>query len=414
MDVRRLGIVVVGGGLGGLRAVESLRRFGYDGAITLISDEELPPYDRPPLSKQLLDPGRLREPPFLRAPGSYGELCTLILGQRAAALDVSARAVILESGAEVPFSSAILAIGTTPRHLPVLAGISHTVRSFGDAVRLGEAIRRHGAVTIVGAGFMGCEIASAAVAAGASVTLIETSPAPLFNMLGHAVAGHMKALHASMGVDLRCGVGVAGVRETSHGRQVILSDDDEVDAPVIAVSIGVEPAIDWLRDSGLEIGNGLVCDKFGETSAPGIYAIGDAAAWRYDSEHPVRVEHWTTTSAQAVTVARNLMTAREDRQTIEPLHYFWSDQCHTRLQCFGLPGADHDVEFATSGDGSALLAAYGVNGQAKAVLGIGRSREVMRLRSRLAAHASFEELAGAMHELSRPQERRPVSERRGT
>jgi 3-phenylpropionate/trans-cinnamate dioxygenase ferredoxin reductase subunit len=389
-------VVVVGGGLGGLRTVESLRRLGCTAPITLISEEELHPYDRPPLSKQLLHPDRLSAPPFLRDPGSYGELCELVLGHRAVGLDTAARAVVLDDGTEVPFGTAVLAPGTTPRRLPLLAEGAHTVRNYGDAVRLREAITRHHSVAIVGAGFMGCEIASAAAAAGASVTLVEAAPAPLHAALGAAVGSHVRDLQVAGGVDVRCGVGVTGVREDGAERHVVLSDGRTVDASVVAVCIGVEPAVEWLRESGIALENGIVCDEHGETSVPGVYAVGDAAAWYSPVRAaPVRVEHWTTTGAQALAVARTLTG---DRAPLDPLHYFWSDQCGTKLQCFGLPAAGDDVELTVGPDGASLLAVYGLGDDASAVLGIGRARELLRLRSRLAAGATFGELAGAVRE----------------
>lgn len=375
-------IVVVGGGLGGLRTVESLRRLGHTGPVTLVSDEQLHPYDRPPLSKQLMGP--LAEPPYLRAPDAYGDLCELVLGHRAVGLDTAAKAVVLDDGTEVAYTAAVLAPGTTPRRLPLLAEGSHTVRGFADAVRLRDAIAAHGRVAIVGAGFMGCEIASAAVAAGAAATLIEAAPTPLHAALGGAVGAHVGEMHAAGGVDVRCGVGVVGVR-AGH---VLLSDGSTVDAPVVAVCIGVTPAVDWLDGSGIAVDNGIGCDEYGETSVPGVYAVGDAAAWRPPGrDERVRVEHWTTTGAQALAVARNLVGPRAP---LDPLHYFWSDQCATKLQCYGLPAPGDEVELVA--DGPALLAAYGRGERASAVLGIGRVRELLRLRARLAAGASYPEL----------------------
>ncbi|WP_432843231.1 NAD(P)/FAD-dependent oxidoreductase [Dactylosporangium sp. CA-092794] len=395
------GIVVVGGGLGGLRTVESLRRLGYAGAITLIGDERLAPYDRPPLSKQLLDRDRLREPPFLCEPAACAAMCELVLGRRAAGLDAAGKAVLLDDGTEVPYTSAVLATGTSPRTLPLLDGLSHTVRTYDDAVRLRDAVLRHERLAVVGAGFMGCEIASAAAAAGTPVTLIETAPTPLYGALGAAVGAHVRDLHAADGVDVRCGVSVAEVRHDAAGPHLVLSDATTVDATVVAACVGVRPAVDWLATSGIALGDGIVCDGFGETSARDVYAVGDAAAWRYPgSDVPVRVEHWTTTTAQALAVARNLLAARDERQPLDPLHYFWSDQCGAKLQCFGLPRPGDEVEARAGADGRSLLAAYGDGRRTTAVLGIGRPKQVLQLRARLAAGAPFAEAAGAVRELA--------------
>ncbi|GGM20742.1 NAD(P)/FAD-dependent oxidoreductase [Dactylosporangium sucinum] len=396
------GIVVVGGGLGGLRAVESLRRLGHTGPVTLVSDERLAPYDRPPLSKQLLHPDRLGEPPFLCAPEAYDGLCELVLGRRAVHLDVAAHTVLLDDGTAVPYTAAVLATGTSPRRLPVLDGLSHTVRTYDDAVRLRRAILDHERLAVVGAGFMGCEIASAATAAGTPVTVIEAAPTPLFGALGPAVGAHVRDLLAADGVDVRCCVSVTGVGGDGGHRRLVLSDGGTVGAAVVAECVGVRPAVDWLRDAGLELADGIVCDAYGETSARDVYAVGDAAAWRYPgAAAPVRVEHWTTTTAQAQAVARNLLAGRDERQPLDaPLHYFWSDQCGTKLQCFGLPGAADEVELRAGADGRSLLAAYGDGRRATAVLGIGRPKQVLHLRTRLASGASFAEVAGAVRELA--------------
>ncbi|MDQ7903793.1 FAD-dependent oxidoreductase [Phytohabitans sp. ZYX-F-186] len=394
-------IVVVGGGLGGLRTVEALRRLGHRGQITLISDERLVPYDRPPLSKQLLDGQRLHEPPYLRAPDAYADLCDLLLGRRAAGLDVAGRAVLLDDGTEVPYTAAVLATGTTPRGLPLLADMSHTVRTYADALELRGAIHRYRKLAVVGGGFMGCEIASAAAANGTPVTLVETAPTPLHGVLGAQVGGHVRDLQAADGVDVRCGVTVTGVLRLGEERHLVLSAAGTVDAAVVAVCVGVRPAVDWLADSGLELADGIVCDAFGETSARDVYAVGDAAAWRYPgSDVPVRVEHWTTTAAQAQAVAGNLLAARDARQPLDPLHYFWSDQCRTKLQCFGLPRPGDEVETRAGADGRSLLAAYGDGKRATAVLGIGRPKQVLALRAKLAAKAPFREVAGAVRELA--------------
>ncbi|MFC0531200.1 NAD(P)/FAD-dependent oxidoreductase [Phytohabitans kaempferiae] len=394
-------IVVVGGGLGGLRTVEALRRLGHRGAITLVSDEQVVPYDRPPLSKQLLDQHRLLEPPYLRAPDAYADLCDLVLGRRAARLDVAGRAVVLDDGTEVPYTSAVLATGTTPRHLPLFADVGHTVRTYTDAVRLRQAILKHEKLAIVGGGFMGCEIASAAAATGTPVTLVETAPTPLHGVLGPAVGGHVRDLQAADGVDVRCGVAVSDVQRLGDEYRLVLSAAETVEAAVVAVCVGVRPAVDWLADSGLELADGIVCDAFGETSARGVYAVGDAAAWRYPSSAaPARVEHWTTTAAQALAVAGNLLAAREARQPLDPLHYFWSDQCRTKLQCFGLPRPGDEVETRVCADGRSLLAAYGDGKRTTAVLGIGRPKQVLALRGRLMSGDSFAEVAGAVRELA--------------
>jgi NADPH-dependent 2,4-dienoyl-CoA reductase/sulfur reductase-like enzyme len=384
-------IVVVGGGLGGLRTVEAVRRLDPDRPILLISEERLHPYDRPPLSKHLFDPKRLAAPPFLRAPDAYGGLCDVLLGQRAVSLDPAAHAVTLADGTDVAYSALVLATGARPRRLPVLTG--RTVRDYADAVALRDDVLRHGCLTVVGAGFLGCELASAAATAGARVVLVEAAPAPLCGAVGPVVGAHVRGMLEAGGVDVRCGTGVAGVGT----RRLTLLDGSEVDGSVVAVCVGAEPDVGWLASAGLVVDNGVVCDGSGATSARDVYAVGDVAAWHYPGRPaPVRVEHWTTTGMQAMAVAGAVVTGRDE--PLDPLHYFWSDQCATKLQCFGLPSPDDDVESVRGGDGTSLLAVYGSGGTVSAVLGVGRPRELLGLRRRLADGASFAELAATARE----------------
>lgn len=411
MDETRVPIVVVGGGLGGMRTVETIRRLGYQGSVTLVSEEELTPYDRPPLSKRLMASELGDGPPYLRAPDAYDDFCDLVLGHRAVALDVARREVLLDDGSRVRYGRLVLATGTRARRLDALGHDAHVVRDYADALRLREAVEAHGSLAVVGAGFMGCEIASAVAETGADVALIESAPTPLHGALGAEVGTHVRRMQEAAGVDVHCGVKLLEHQSTGGRHRLELVDAfgvrSSVEAAVLAACVGVEPAIDWLAGTGLVEGGAVACNGFGETSIPDVYAVGDIAAWRYPSAgRAVRVEHWTTTVAQATMVAHVLVNGPEPGHELDPLHYFWSDQCGVKLQCFGLPSASDDVEVAWAADGS-LLAVYSRAGDPTAVLGIGKPKPLLALRARLMAQDSLAELTNAMHAQVAPTSEKP-------
>ncbi len=306
--VAQAGIVVVGASLAGLRAVETLRTDGYTGPITLIGAEPHLPYDRPPLSKKLLagewEPDRIA----LRPPDAIAELgLDLRLGVPAAALDVEGRAVQLADGSHVPYDGVVLATGSRPRRLPGQAdvGTVHELRTLDDSLALRARIADGTArVVVIGAGFIGLEVAATARAKGCAVTVLEGLPAPLVRGLGEEMGLLATAAHGPAGIDVRCGVVVTALSDTG----VTLGDGTVVAADVIVVGIGVAPATEWLEGSGLELRDGVVCDETLAAGRPRIYAAGDIARWPnalFDEE--MRVEHWTNAAEQGAVAARNLL-----------------------------------------------------------------------------------------------------------
>jgi len=273
-------VVVVGASLAGLRAAEELRAAGFGGRLVVVGAEARQPYDRPPLSKQVLageweaDQTALRSQP-------YDDLdLDWRLGRRAAALDAAARTLTLADGERLAFDGAVLATGAVARTLPdtpPLAGI-HLLRTLDDCLALRAELERGPRVVVVGAGFIGAEVAATCRGRGLAVTVLEALPAPMVRGLGPVLGNALGDLHRDHGVDLRLEAGVAGFEGADRVEAVLLGDGSRVDADVVVVGIGVRPATDWLDGSGLRVDDGVECDATCQ-AAPGIVAAGDVARW---------------------------------------------------------------------------------------------------------------------------------------
>jgi len=385
-------IVVTGGGLAATRTVEELRRLGVDSAITIVCAEDEPPYDRPPLSKEVLRGER--DETALRPDWTDLEV-DLRLGRRAAALHPGERNVLLDDGSTLTYDALVIATGAQPRRLPGISGPgAHVLRTLDDSRALAADIRRAGRLTVVGGGLIGCEVAASARALGADVTLLELLPAPLARIVGTQVAGEVARMHEEAGVRLRCGLSVVEAREEGPERELLLSDGSTVPAPVVLVGLGVEPDTDWLGHSGVEVDDGVLCDATGRTSVPGVWAAGDVARW----EHPLfgrhmRLEHWTSAADQGVAVARDLAG---QPAPLDEVPYFWSDQYRTKFQVLGWPHPDDDVTLLRVGPaGDRLLALYGREGRLTAVLGASAPKWVMRMRSMIRDGAPYDDAVAA-------------------
>jgi len=341
-------IAIVGASLGGLRTAQALRGRGkFEGTITLIGAEPHYPYDRPPLSKQVLAGEWGPERTLLDPPDKVDDLgLDLRLGVKAESLDLEAREVALSDGGRVGFDSLIIATGATPRTLPNtpdLAGI-HTLRTIDDSMRIRAELAKGPRVAVVGAGFIGAEVAAVARSAGLEVTLIEALPAPLAQAAGVEVGEACAAMHRSRGVDVRCDARVAGFEGSERVERVLLADGSAVEADLVVVGIGVAPETRWLEGSGLELRDGVVCDATC-AAAPGVYAVGDVCRW-YNPifEEEMRVEHWTNVIHQSRQVARNLLAEPGEARPFASVPYVWSDQYDASIQSLGHPTADDEVE----------------------------------------------------------------------
>ena len=387
-------VVVVGAGLAAVCLAEELRDQGFDGSLVVIGEEDLPPYDRPPLSKQVLR-GEREGTPLLQ-PEDYARLgVDLRCGVRAAALHPDQRSVLMEDGSTVEYDELVVATGATPRHVPDLEGDGvHVLRTASDAAALREAIVKARRMTIVGGGFIGCEVAASARTVGADVVLLEVLPLPLVHVLGSTVAEQVVRPHRENGVDVRSATSVLKVDGEGAGRTLALSDGSTVPGDVVLVGIGVEPRTAWLDGSGVDADGGVVCGADGRSSVDGVWAVGDVSRWWLPS-HEVhrRIEHWTNASEQAVVVARNLLGAQEEH---DPVPYVWSDQYATKWQLVGLPAPTDDVTLLHVGpNGDKLLCVYGREGRLTGALGASATRAVMKVRQLLAERASYDEALAA-------------------
>jgi 3-phenylpropionate/trans-cinnamate dioxygenase ferredoxin reductase subunit len=374
-------VVIVGAAAAGLTAAEAMRRRGYDGALTLIGEEAHQPYDRPPLSKQVLAGTWGPEKVALRTIDVLDEFdAELLLGQTAVGLDVSDRRVLLSDAAAISYDALVIATGVIPRRLPGadLAGV-HVLRTLDDALNLRTHLLELPKVVVVGGGFLGAEVAAIARQMGLDVTLVDPLPVPMHRQLGERIGGLIAAMHGDHGVAMHLGVGVARFHETG-GRVVAveLADGAVLDADLVLVAVGSVPATGWLAGSGLSLENGVRCDSRCQ-AAPGIYAAGDVASWYNPQfESRMRLEHRMNATEQAIAVAGNLVG---DDQPFAPVPYFWTDQYDTKIQAYGVLGADTDVQLV-SGDLSErrFVVAYSSHGIVTGVLGWNSPREVRTWR----------------------------------
>ncbi len=406
MDLNR--VVIVGASLAGLRAAETLRNEGFDGEVVIVGAEQHRPYDRPPLSKKLLagewEPDRIH----LRQPDSFDELdVEWRFGLAAAGLDTDARVLHLTDGTDLAFDGCIIATGAACRRLPEQSrfGHVHEVRTLDDSMRLRSEIAEGGRhVVVIGAGFIGLEVAATAKQLGNEVTVLEGGPAPLMRGLGAEMGAAIGSLHEARGVTLRCGVSV----DRLHDDGVLLAGGELIEADVVVVGIGVVPATAWLGDSGLQIRDGVVCDETlnaldaDGTTVTGVYAAGDVLRWPnplFDEE--MRVEHWTNAAEQGAAAAKNLLAANgrsaEAPQAYAPVPFFWSDQFDIRVQFLGRVHEDDEVAVVLGStepgeDGVAkFMALYRSGDRVHGALGVNAPRWVMKMRGQLMEQASWDD-----------------------
>ena len=391
--------MIVGASTAGLTAAETLRRLGFTGAISLIGDEVLHPYDRTPLSKQFLAGqwalGRL----YLRDAEAIERLgIDLHLGSRAVGVRRDDREVLLQDGRSFAYDVLVIATGVRPRRLaslPEHAGV-HVMRTVEDARRLQARLASGRRLVIIGAGFLGGEVAGIARVLGARVTIVEAGPVPLADAVGHRIGAMVASLHEERGVRLRTGVGAVGVA-TSEGEitGVILTDGSVEPAQDVLVAIGAEPNTEWLSGSGLAVENGVVADQY-LRAAPDVYAVGDVVRWH----NPVfgtamRIEHRTNAAEQGMAAARNILSPREPRP-FAAVPYFWSDQHEVRLQAYGYFRGHDEVRVV---DGSVedrqFLVAYRAGSRLVGVLGAGvPPKDWAKWRAQLQAQALWTNVVG--------------------
>jgi len=405
LGINATSVLVVGAGLAGLRACEGLRALGYDGRVVLVGAEPHAPYDRPPLSKQFLAGDWPEERLALRPPDALDALgLETHLGPdyMARALDLERRVVHLAGGESVHFDGLVVATGAEPR---TLAGASelpqaHVLRTLDDARELRQALVDGARLLVVGAGFIGLEVASTARRLGVSVDVVEPLAHPLERVLGPMLGDVVRSMHEEGGVRFHLGAGLAALEPASGGVVTCrLSDGAAVEADAVVVGIGVTPSVGWLLGSGLEAGpDGLVCDA-ALVAGPRIVAAGDLArfAWSGRDGATVRVEHRTTAAELGEHAARSLLAelrgdSAAPHAPFDTVFYVWSDQWETKIQVLGLPEGGDEVRVVEGSlDERRFVACYGRGGRLTGVVAFSRPRTLMRFRPLLERGASFAE-----------------------
>ncbi|AOR36541.1 pyridine nucleotide-disulfide oxidoreductase [Streptomyces fodineus] len=381
-------ITVVGASLAGLSTVRALRAEGYDGGIVVVGEERHLPYDRPPLSKDFLKGDLDADALALGDAGEYQDLdVRWLLGERAVRLDPADRSVTLAGGRRLRTQGVVIATGATPRTLPGADGLAgvHTLRTLDDAQALrAELLNGLPRIVVIGAGFIGAEVASTAHRLGLHVTVVEALDVPLERQLGREMGLVCSSLHSDHGVGLLCGMGVAGLLGDGRVTGVRLADGRVLPADVVVVGVGVRPATDWLAGSGVEVDDGVVCDAGCATGVPGVVAVGDVAR----CPHPftgrhARIEHWSNATQQATTAARTLLSGVSVPAPVTA-PYFWSDQYQVRIQLAGhvAPGAVPQVVDGDL-DSRSFTAVYRREDTPVAVLSLNQPKLFNRLRRTL-------------------------------
>lgn len=371
-------VVVVGAGVAGTRAAETLRQEGYDGALTIVGAERHAPYHRPPLSKKFLT-GKVHRAGVDLAP-QFDMDARVLRGASALNLDLSSRTLRVRDDDQelaLPFDGLVIASGAVPREWPggpVPDGVL-MLRTVEDCLAIRDRLGSRPRVVVVGGGFIGAEVAASCRSMGLDVVLVEKSSSPLLSALGEQLAARWADLHRQHGVDLRVGVGVDGFVGNGRVEGVRLTDGSQVPADLVIVGLGVTPATDWLDGSGLRVDDGVICDACGtaegSTADVPVVAAGDVARWWHPLyERHLRTEHWDDAGRQGAAAARTLLAGPQGAEPHDEVPYFWSDQYDVKLQMLGVPTGYDSVEIV-EGDPSSgeFVAAYGRGGHTIAVLG---------------------------------------------
>ncbi|MGZ4389579.1 MAG: NAD(P)/FAD-dependent oxidoreductase [Gaiellaceae bacterium] len=378
-------VLIVGAGLAGARCAETLRAGGFDGDVVIVGAEPVPPYERPALSKEHLAGDRDAEDLELRPRGFWDDAgIELLLGSCVVSFDTGAGTATTERGTELGWDALVLATGSVPRRLPGWDGPGvHTLRTLADAQALRSELRPGARLAIVGAGFVGTEVASTALSLGARVTLVDMTSVPLERVLGAEVGAALATRYRDAGIDLRLGVGVERLERGADGRpsRLVLADGSQVGVDAVLVAVGVSPEVEGLPGA---LDGSIPTDACGRTEVPAVYAAGDvAAAWHPLLGRRLRVEHWTSAAGQGAAVAHALLG---EEKPFAALPYFWSDQFGLRLQYVGHAESWSAVEL--EGEPGSFVARYlDARGEPEAALAVNRPGEVGRLRTELTAAA---------------------------
>ncbi|MFI6014060.1 NAD(P)/FAD-dependent oxidoreductase [Streptomyces sp. NPDC051243] len=381
-------VVVAGGSMGGLRAAEQLRAAGWTGTITVIGDEPHMPYNRPPLSKEVLA-GKAPFESLAFTPKAAAADVEWRLGTKVVAADLDRRVVALDDGSAISYDGLVVATGMRPRRLRCPGPLTgrHTVRTLADAQDLRDELTRPGArVVVVGAGFIGCEVAATAVGLGVrEVTVVDPLPLPMVGPLGELLGRALLKRHEERGVRFALGTGVSGFEGEDRVTGVVLSDGSVLPADVVVESVGSVANNEWLEGNGLDLSDGvLTCEQLRVGGRLEVVAVGDVARFpnaRYDGV-PRRVEHWSmptdTAKHAAKALVAHLTGTDGDLVPFAPLPTFWSDQHDFRLQSFGAPVLGKDDVRVLDGDPDGdVLVGYHTGGRLVGVVALGGQAAAM-------------------------------------
>lgn len=385
MTAPRDGVVVVGGGLAGLRAVETLRRLGHEDRVVLVQGEPELPYDRPPLSKEVLRGERSAGDVVFRDAAFFADLGVELVEGPATALDLVGRRVTV-AGRELAYEHCLVCTGADARRLPAsvvdpaLDGVC-LVRDLADARRLRGLLADASHLVVIGAGFIGAEVASSARALGLEVTLLEALGMPLVRALGPEMAAACAGLHAEHGARLICDARVEAIEGAGRVERVRLADGRTIDCDLVVAGIGAVPATGWLAGSGLTLADGIVCDE-ALRAGPGVWAAGDVAWWPNGLfGDGMRCEQWTNAVEQGRHVARAILAGEHDAPVpFRGSNYFWSDQYGVRIQFAGITHADEVVVAAGDVEQRAFLALYRRGDRVVGALAMRRAKQLMRAK----------------------------------
>lgn len=393
-------IVIVGASIAGFSTAAELRARGHDGPIHLVGEEPVRTYERPPLSKGVLGGEDPATTEWAAARDDDLQLDWLV-GERAVGLDVGGHTVELATGESLPYDGLVIATGASPRRLPGhrdRAGL-HVLRSLDDCLGLrADLDAGPGRVVVVGAGFIGGEVAATCRLRGHEVTVVEPLSQPLERVLGPTIGAAVADVHRAAGVDLRLGTGVDAVLGDDHVEGVRTTDGTVIEADLVVVGIGVVPNTAWLDGSGLPVEDGVRCDAT-TLVAPGITAAGDVASWDSPRYGRLRIEHWDNAVDMGRAAGRRLLAGDDEAEAYDPVPWFWSDQHDVRIQVAGRPtlpdqGGDLVVVDGAIGE-DRFVALYGRDGQVTGALGWNWPAKTVRYRMALEQGLGWNEATAA-------------------
>ncbi len=379
-----------------MRAAETLRGEGFEGNIHIVGDEPHLPYDRPPLSKQILTGDWDIERVALTDPIKNDELSIeWHLGKRATDLNIEERILTLDSGSSLSFDGLVIATGARCISLRMagdLEGI-YTLRGLDDALAIRSEFESNPAkVVVVGAGFIGAEVAATARQRGLDVTMVEAAEVPFERVLGPEMGNVTADVHRDHGVKVITGIPVESFKGGKRVEKVVLQDGTELDADLVIIGIGVKPNTEWLEESGLPLDNGVLCDETCE-AAPGIVAAGDVARWpnQLFNEH-MRVEHWDNAVEQGIFAARRLLAGSSHKEPYTPTPWFWTDQFDRKIQLAGRTRSTDEIKIVTGSiEERRFATAYGREGKLVGILGFNRPRHVMQYKQMITDGVTWED-----------------------